>query len=202
MYDINNQVKLWPEFIVDDPDVLPERIEAKQPVIVYRPMRGGYSPDAKSELEFDFSEFSRVVWPYTNYVLIVDEAHWLQSAAACEPALAGFVRMSDPSGIDLFQTAHAPADMWARARSLASDWYLFRMTRTADLEAVELQCGEEVREKVKTLGPHDYLHFDMDNDKWEINADPASWYVNVKSPARKELAHAGRDRTGFDPRTA
>jgi len=188
VYDINSQVKIFPDQIVYSLDELQESVDKQEEVIVYRPMNASFLPSEKNEIETDFKSFVEVIWPKTGYILIVDEAHWLQGPGYCHNSLAGYVRMSDPFGIDLFQTAHAPADMWSRTKSLASDWYVFHLTREADLEAVESQCGEAMREAVSHLGPHDYAHYNMDTEQFEIVNDPASWFVDINK--RGELIHA------------
>lgn len=180
IYDINSQVNNFPEQIVYSLDDLQQAADEHQEIIVYRPMNASFLPSEKDDIERDFKAFVEIIWPKTGYILIVDEAHWLQGPSYCHPSLAAYVRMSDPFGIDVFQTAHAPADMWSRTKSLASDWYCFHLTREADLDAVESQCGIEMREAVSKLGPHDFAHYNMDTEAFEVVTDPTSWYVDIK----------------------
>lgn len=179
-FDINSQIHVYPEYTVTGLDQLEELLEKKPSVIIYRPFEVNYIPSKKDELENQFSMFARMIWPLTNFVLIVDEAHWLQSANSCEPGLAAFVRQSDPQGIDLFQSAHAPADMWTRARGLASDWNIFRLTRESDLEAIESECGSEVREIVSQLPKYQYVHYNADDGIFEVVKDSESWHIKTR----------------------
>ena len=174
VYDLNSQVTAWPECVLTDLESLTLALEAKQPLVIYRP--------DQDNVDDDFKAFSDILWPLTNYILIIDEAHWLQSPGWAHPCLAKYVRMADPYGVDLIQVAHAPADLWGRARSLASDWYIFLTTRPADLDAIELQCGEEIRLEVSRLGLHDYIHWNADAHTTEIVTDSSLWYVDIKTP--------------------
>jgi hypothetical protein len=180
IYDINSQVDSFPDDTVFDLDGLQEKIAEHPSVIVYRPLSDSYNPALKDELENDFAAFTSVIWPKTDYVLIVDEAHWLQGANFCEPSLAGFVRMSDPHGIDLLQSAHALSDMWGRARGLASHLFIFKLTRKADLEAVASLCGDEVAAIVKNLPKYHFVRFHADEGDFKVFDKPDEWFVDVK----------------------
>lgn len=178
VYDVNNQVNQFPDSAVYSLEELQDKLEDKPDVIVYRALGGAFDPmEATKMLGDDFDAFASVIWKKTGFVLVVDESHWLQSANSCNDSLASFVRMSDSNSVHLLQSAHAPADMWSRARGLASDWFLFHTTRAADLDAIESQCGEEVREKSNHLEKHEYIHFNLDEQSFEIVSDSKSWFV-------------------------
>ena len=179
IYDLNSQVRAWPERVYSDLESVSLAIEQKQTLIVYRP--------DQDNVEEDFRAFCDIIWPLTNYILIIDEAHWLQSPQWAHPSLEKYVRMADPYGVDLIQVAHAPADMWGRARSLASDWYIFLTTRPADLDAIALQCGEDVSDEVVRLGQHDYLHWNADAHTSETVKDPTAWFIDIKTPLSVEV---------------
>jgi hypothetical protein len=165
----------WPESTATDYAALSELLyadpEERPRVIIYQP--------DSSDLSAEFETMAELLKRKADYALIVDEAHWVQNPQWATPALQEFVRKPNRYDCYLIQTTHAPSDTWAKARSLATDWYMFKLSRAADLDAVERECGPEVREQVRQLQGHTYLHYRIDKQSYELVDNPSSWYVNL-----------------------
>lgn len=169
VFDVKNDITAWPDRIVATPEDFEYALhqESKNP-LVYR----------VGKPEEDFGPLAEILWGKRGYCLVVDEAHWLQKPQMCDENLARFIRQASPGDMTLIQTMHAPADSWGRARSLASDWYIFMTTREADLKAVQSQCEFDV-EILKQLGPHEYVHWDDSKQKMERVDKPKEWFVEL-----------------------
>jgi hypothetical protein len=165
----------WPDSTASDPSSLSELLYADPEI---RPRIIIYQPEGH-DLSAEFEAMAELLKRKADYALIVDEAHWVQNPQWATPALQEFVRKPNRYDCYLIQTTHAPSDTWAKARSLATDWYMFKLSRAADLDAVERECGPEVREQVSQLQGHTYLHYRIDKQSYELVDNPSSWYVNL-----------------------
>lgn len=94
--------------------------------------------------------------------------------------LDSFVRERNLDTVDVIQTLHAPADAYARFRSIANDWYIFHTTREADLKAIASQSSEAVALQVSQLEPHHFIHWNDDEQTAETSGDPQKWFVDLK----------------------
>jgi hypothetical protein len=169
--------KAWPESTVGNIATLADMLylppDERPRIIIYQ-------PDG-ANLADEFDAMGELLKTKVDYALIVDEAHWVQHPQWAAPCLQEFVRKPNKFDCYLIQTTHAPADTWGKARSLATDWYIFRLSRAADLDAVERECGSEVREEVTKLQGHTYLHFMVDRHVWEISRNEQAWYVDFEN---------------------
>jgi hypothetical protein len=169
----------WPDSTASDPSSLSELLyadpEIRSPIIIYQP--------EGNDLSAEFEAMAELLKRKADYALIVDEAHWVQNPQWATPALQEFVRKPNRYDCYLIQTTHAPSDTWAKARSLATDWYMFKLSRAADLDAVERECGPEVREQVRQLQGHTYLHYRIDKQSYELVDNPSSWYLDLTAAA-------------------
>jgi len=174
IYDINSQFRAWPESVVYSADDLHVVLEVgRLPLIIFRP----------DDEQRDFAAFAEELWERRGYTLIVDEASFLQNPQSADPWLRKFIRAADPDDIGLIQTSHMPADLWGKGRGLSSDWYIFHLTRPADLQAVADQCGEDVALRVSQLGQREFVHYNLDTKASEFVNDPRSWFVDIKGEA-------------------
>jgi len=178
----------WPESTAHNVARLSEILngdEDERPhVIVYQPV----GDDQPEEFEAMFS----VLESKSHYVLLVDECHWVQNPMWATPSLRRLVRKPTQYDAILMQTCHAPADTWSRTRSLATDWYMFKLTRTADLKAIEAECGQDVAVAVADLPPvhtppqpgerRVYIHYQVDSAEWERVDNQEAWYVDLSLP--------------------
>ncbi len=127
----------------------------------------------------EFDEFSEVLFD-RDLTLIIDDAFVLQSPQKAHDGLEKWIRWAPLESTDVLMTLHAPADSYARCRSLATHWYLFRTWRPADVDAVRDHCGEEVAARIQTLPRHHYIHFDVSEVKMTVHDKPEEWFVDLK----------------------
>jgi hypothetical protein len=177
----------WPESTAQNLSRLSELLNAdpeyRARIIVYQPG----TEEVPEEFEAVFSLLERKA----GYVLIVDECHWIQNPSWATPSLRRLIRKPNQFDAIVMQTCHAPADTWARTRSLATDWFMFKLTRAADLEAIERECGSEVAEAVSELpAVHSpslpgerrvYIHYQVDSAEWEAHDEQEKWYVDLSA---------------------
>lgn len=172
VYDISHRFNAWPELIVRDAAEVDEAIDACDEVI--------YQPQADEWAEF--GSFSEAIWD-RQLTLLIDEASSLQGPQHAHEWLNKWIRFHPVDEVDVIQTMHAPADSWARCRSLAEDWYIFRTWRPADLKAIAEQCGDETAMAVEKLEPYHYLHFNAPSNTREVSGDARQWYHDLKGHA-------------------
>ena len=162
--------------------------EDRARIVVYQPQT--------EELADDFESFFAILDRKYHFVLLVDECHWIQNPQWATPSLRKIIRKPNRWDAILMQTCHAPSDTWGRARSLATEWYMFKLTRSADLEAIARECGGEVAKEVEGLPPVEnpplpgsrrvYVHYRVDSARWEIVDRQEDWYVNLSPPPVRE----------------
>jgi hypothetical protein len=94
------------------------------------------------EPEPSWDKFAPVIWEYGDYSLIIDESHWLMKPNYINPWLSRFIRQAprrergDDNPIDIILTAHKPQDINGVVLSQADYEYLFRQTKSRDLEYI------------------------------------------------------------------
>ncbi len=81
-------------------------------------------------------------------------------------------------------TAHRPVDIAPAIRSIADFWCVFKTTQESDLELIEEKCGTEFVERVKLLGPHEFLLWDEGRAEFtpytrDTSRGPSSWFVSM-----------------------
>lgn len=187
----------WPESTATDvsrfSELINEEPDTRSPIIIFQP--------ESEEIPDEFEAMFAVLQRKSHYALIVDECHWIQTPNWATPALRKLVRKPNQFDCLLLQTCHAPTDTWGRTRSLATDWYMFKLTRQADLEAIERECGKEVAELVAGLpAVHNpplqgerrvYIHYEIDSAEYHIVDEQEKWYVNLNPPVtEKDLIYA------------
>jgi hypothetical protein len=193
VFDPSSGFEHWPESTARDlarlSDLLGMDAEERPTVIVYQPENENV-PD-------EFEACWALLENKTGYVLLVDECHWVQTPNWAAESLRRLVRKPTQYGVLLMQTCHAPTDTWGRTRSLATDWYMFKLTRSADLEAVERECGEQVARIVSELpAVHSpalpgerrvYVHYQVDSAEYQVIDAQQEWYVDLGPlPIREE----------------
>lgn len=184
VYDINAQFRAWPESVVYSADDLHVVLEVgRLKLIIFRP----------DDEQKDFAAFAEELWDRQGYTLLVDEASFLQNPQTADPWLRKFIRAADPEDIGLIQTTHMPADLWGKGRGLSSDWYMFYLTRDADLRAVAEQCGEEVAVQVSKLGQREFVHYNLDTKASELVTDPTKWFVEINAGPLNSVRPANRE---------
>lgn len=150
-----------------------------------------YVPDG--DLDLDFTLFGTALWPYGDFVLIIDETNELQTYSRINPVLARYIRRApsrekgDDNPIDIIQTTHFPVDLNRVSFGLSDYAYIFRLTRELDLERIGKELGEEIAEIVKTLRTpqtdppgRDVIKVDIVTREYEIISDSDSWDMKIK----------------------
>ncbi len=183
----------------DDLHELHERLEDwpddKPFIISYVPPRG--------EVEMWWNLFAATVWDFVgtwkgaaSFVLIVDEAHRIQSPQKINDWLDEFIRRSprrergDPNPIDIIQTTHLPQDLFRVSWSESDYVYFFNVFDKRALKAIEEQYGEKipnVRELVSNLksprtGGREVLEIESETGEYRIITNEAEWSSNIKGP--------------------
>lgn len=182
-------------------DTLEHWPEDKAFVISYVPPRGN--------VEDAWNSFASVLWDFTgqhkgaaSFVLVVDEAHRIQSPQQVNDWLDEFIRRAprrerdDGNPIDIIQTTHCPQDLH-RVSWAESDYvYFFNIFDKRALKAIDEQFGgkiENVVELVSNLktpktGGREVLEIESETGNYQIITDPDSWFCDIKN--RKPPANA------------
>ena len=172
----------------------------------------------RGEVEDEWNLFAPVIWPYGDYALIIDEAHWLQKPSYINPWLSRFMRQAprrerdDENPVDIIQTAHRPTDINGVVLGLCDFEYIFRTTKSRDIKYLEMEFGMEVAERVQYLrtpqtgdqernslfrgdlptGPgRDIIKVPVESpEEYEVITDERSWFVNIRKPKKNSLDNA------------
>ena len=160
--------------------------EADHGLVVYRP-----NVDSIQE---EFRDCVDLMWPHGHYAFIIDESTYVQGSNRIHPSLERLVRQAPRDGarnaqgavvdVTVIQTLHRPADSNTLCRALASDTWYFQVSLPRDLEAVELQWGDEVAGELTDLKRWNTVHCWQGPDGKEQYTtwnDPATWYLNINS---------------------
>lgn len=169
--------------------------EDKPYVISYTPPRGN--------VEVSWDIFANHLWDFVgqhdngaSFVLIVDEAHRLQSPQSINDWLDEFIRRSprrernDKNPIDIIQTTHAPQDLHRVSWGESDYIYLFNIFDKRALKAIEEQFEskiENIKEIVTTLktpktGGREVLEIESETGNYRIITNPNEWFNDIRNP--------------------
>jgi len=164
--------------VVDTADDLPlafQMLNQRQLTeVVYRPV---------DDVSVAFRDFSRELaeWVRQDRTrglrVLVDEAGFVQLATT---DFLWLLRCSQRDRVDVFITAHRPADIPTDVRAIADHWLLFPIRQEHDLRVVSERCGSEVAARVETLPAHHCVHWDDSRSAWDVLADPTAWYLDLQ----------------------
>ena len=176
IWDPNCQYRRIPSF--ERLQDVQRELETPQTLLAFRP-----SPDA---LEPDFEALVTVLRDYTDWTLVVDEAHNLQGRGWLHPDLAWLIRQapigSGPERVSVIQSTHRLVDLHTDVRALATDSYLFFADLARDLDGIENQYGPEVRSAVSRLPEYHVLHYWLGSGgrrQWRVWDKPQAWYLDI-----------------------
>lgn len=155
----------------------------------------------QGEIESEWDAFAAVVWQYGDYALIIDEAHWLQKPNYLNLWLSKFMRQAprrernDESPVDIVMTFHRPVDINGLVFGLADDIYIFKVTKSRDLDYLENEFSTEIAEAATRLRTpqseepgRDVMRVSVESpEDFEIITDSKSWFVNIRKPAESEV---------------
>lgn len=161
----------------------------------------------KGNVEDYWNAFANGLWDFigeheggASFVLIVDEAHRLQSPQAINDMLDEFIRRAprrerdDANPVDIIQTTHMPQDL-NRVSWGESDYiYLFNIFDKRALKAIDEQFETKIpniREIVTTLktpktGGREVVQIESETGEYVIITDPADWYNDIRKPKPPE----------------
>lgn len=164
--------------------------------ISYVPPRGN--------VEVWWNSFAGTIWDFTgthegasSYVLVIDEAHRIQSPQTINDWLDEFIRRSprrergDKNPIDIIQTTHLPQDLFRVSWSESDYVYFFNVFDKRALKAIYEQYGEKipnVRELVSNLktprtGGREVLEIESETGAYRIITNEAEWASDIKTPS-------------------
>ena len=164
------------------------------------------------ELESHWNKFAHLLWQYTgeeegnaSYVLIVDEAHNLQSPQVVNGWLSTYVRevptreRGDKNPVDIIMTSHRLQDFHGSITSQVNGIYIFNMIKPRDLKVLSDEWGDGIAEQVKALRTprsnppgRDVLFIDPETGESRLIDDPSTWYVNLRKPHEGEASATTR----------
>lgn len=166
-------------------------------VISYVPPRGN--------VETWWNMFAGTIWDFTgvhdgasSFVLVIDEAHRIQSPQTINDWLDEFIRRSprrergDRNPIDIIQTTHLPQDLFRVSWSESDYVYFFNVFDKRALKAIDEQYGTKipnVTELVSNLkspktGGREVLEIESETGTYRIITDEAEWASDIKSPKK------------------
>jgi hypothetical protein len=168
---------------------LRDAMESGQRIIVYRP----------EDPVDDFPVLVSRLWPWSRYVLLVDECTTLQSAASLNKTLERVLRQS-PRDVDLIQTTHRLSDTHRLTRMLSTDIFFFQTPSATDLKMVADEYSESLAAAIPRLGEYECAHWWLEQGgliRWSVWDHPEDWYVRINDNDDTEGAGAGAE-TGVE----
>lgn len=157
----------------------------------------------KGNVEAYWNGFANALWSFigqheggASFVLVVDEAHRLQSPQTINDMLDEFIRRAprrerdDHNPVDIIQTTHAPQDLHRVSWGESDYIYLFNIFDKRALKAIEEQFAskiENIREIVTNLktpktGGREVLEIESETGSYRVIENPAEWYNNIRQP--------------------
>lgn len=170
----------------------------------------------KGNIEVSWNNFAAAIWDFTgqhegaaSFVLIIDEAHRIQSPQMVNDWLDEFIRRAprrernDGNPIDIIQTTHCPQDLH-RVSWAESDYvFFFNIFDKRALKAIDEQFGgkiENVVELVSTLktpktGGREVLVIESETGAHRVIENPQEWFTDIKTrkPPANSVEGASRD---------
>jgi len=169
----------------------------------------------KGNVEAWWNLFASTVWDFTgvhdgasSFVLVIDEAHRIQSPQTINDNLDEFIRRSprrergDANPIDIIQTTHLPQDLFRVSWSESDYVYFFNVFDKRALKAIDEQYGTKipnVTELVSNLkspktGGREVLEIESETGAYRIITNEAEWARNIKTRKPPENSFQAIDR--------
>lgn len=171
-------------------------LESKCDAIAYQPYaRPDSDRRSTDEIAEEFTEFFDALgidWHFGlkdraqrqnmgPFVLLVDEAWFLQAGMSAHPKLEQIVRLADSENFFLIECAHRPKDFSTRIRAQADELYIFHQWLDEDLEIVRGWCGDEVARIVSTLPKHHVVRYEISSRTYQVWSHPEGWHSDIKT---------------------
>ena len=151
-------------------EAIQDKLYAQGPLVVW-PSR---------DIEIDFAQVCSVLFnpperfSAGGFAFVVDEAADLQKAQSINAELRVVVKQH-PRSVLVVQCTHSLQEFQRSSKDTMSDLYCFRLqgrSLTAVVEYCDVDDEDELREAIKTLPDHAYVHVDF-----EAEPGAASWAV-------------------------
>lgn len=168
IFDPNAQFDIG--LISSDPDSFKTSLDEPGNLVVYR---------AAGDVWRDFTDFFNVIFARRELAIVVDEASLLGSPQRIHPELDRLLRLGRTKELDVFLTAHRPQDLNGIAFSLADSYCFFHTTHPRDQEKIESYTSPELAERVKGLGPHEFVCWSVEAENFYVNKNPADWRERI-----------------------
>jgi hypothetical protein len=177
-----------------DVEVFEEWLETHLGAISYQPFaRPETEKKSTDEIAEEFTEFFNALgvdWHFglkeraarqnmAPFVLIVDEAWFLQGGMSAHPKLEQIVRLADSKNFYLIECAHRPKDFATRIRAQVDELYIFHQWLEEDLEIVRSWCGDEVANIVSKLPPHHVVRYEISTRTFQVWTHPEGWHSDI-----------------------
>ncbi len=139
-------------------------------------------PDAaerKDAIETDLLSFVQSIKHIRDISVLIDETSYVQSPQWAAPAFDDEVRVGRRRRHDVYFTQHRIADCNGILLSLVTEFNFFQTKYSRDLDRIAEICGDRIAGLVSSLGEHDFLHYDVEQENSYINVEPDSWRIHL-----------------------
>jgi hypothetical protein len=157
--------------------------------VVFQVVNGATRKDA---IEEDLTAFIESIKRIRDISVLIDETSYLQSPNWIATPLDDEVRVGRRRHHDVYLTQHRMADCNGILLELVTEFNFFVTKNPKSLERIAEYCGERVAGLVSTLGEHDFLHYDVDQETVSVNVEPDFWRVDL-APDYNRAALAAAD---------
>jgi hypothetical protein len=133
----------------------------------------------KNAIEEDLGEFVEAIKHIRDISVLLDETSYVQSPQWAAPAFDDEIRVGRRRRHDVYFTQHRIADCNGILLSLVDEFNFFRTKYSRDLDRIAEICGARIAGLVSTLGEHDFLHYDVEQETAYVNVEPDSWRISL-----------------------
>lgn len=199
------------DFKTSDLDEFTDKLENwpkdKPFVISYVPPRGN--------IEAHWNNFASVLWDFigqhedaASFVLIIDEAHRIQSPQMVNDWLDEFIRRAprrerdDSNPIDIIQTTHCPQDLHRVSWAESDVVYFFNIFDKRALKAIDEQFGGKIPDVVELVsnlktpktGGREVLEIESETGTYRIMEDSDEWFNDIRNRKPPATVTEGTER--------
>ena len=175
--------------VMDEMAVIPNRLGSIRGVERFFAFAGGrdswaarYVPEG--DLEEAIDQVCPLVYERRNLLFVCEEIALYTRPGSVTPAFGKLVRTGRHREISLVWATQRPAECAKSITALTDLWVLFSVTEPRDLDAVADRCGAGVSERVASLGPHEFIIWDVQAREL-IEDSPWLFRLDVRPVARR-----------------
>jgi DNA helicase HerA-like ATPase len=115
-----------------------------------------------SALEESFDSVCDMVYRRARLAFGVEEVGDISKPNYLPDRFDHLVRLGRHRAVDILWTSQRAGEVARRLTAQTDEFIIFRHTEPRDLEAISERCGDEVEARVRQLGPHEYLVWDVE----------------------------------------